>query len=1055
MTVEIGQDTVDDSTFFLDLIEKRRQLINALEANKGDINLNIFEDFYPDRAHFIYELLQNAEDAGATRVAFTLRHDGFVCEHDGRAFTQADVAAITGIHNSTKDKTQERIGKFGVGFKSVFVYTQSPTVCSGKFSFRIIKKILPQPFQPERAIGTGTRFELPFDNPVKPPAEAFSEIAAGLNDLDETTLLFLSNLEAISWQIGDSGPGEVLRHRHSDSHFEILKQDASRATSSSHFLKFDEAVPGYGTHRVAVAFPLDYLPGVREFDAGKPLVEQLKIVPPSQGRVAVFFVAAKETSGLLFHIHGPFVPELSRASIKETPTNEPLFDQLAKLSAQSLHKIRDLGLLTPEFLAILPNPEDQIPPRYRPIRSAIIEEMRASPLTPTHDRNHAAAKRLIQARASLKNLLSSDDIAFLVKHEAEPPLWAVGVTQKNSRIDNFLSGLKIKEWGVDELVKNIGSKTRDAWRSVADGGLVNGPDEKFMRWLVQKPPDWLQRLYSILNDEIAQSAIKHKLGASRVVRLRGGTFSMAASCFFTSDHAEGSVSTVDPLVYSSGKTKAQQENAKKFLSNLGVRELGEAEQIELILKTRYTHEAEVPDKTIYLNDLNRFVTFTEQSPNRAKLFIPYYIFLGDDDRWHTPDSIYLDQPYTQTDLSAYYSRLGEGAECAALHASYQDISIEGKRITNFATAVGARVGLRIEEGNCRQNPKWDYLRGVGGDRHTSPIDRDFYVPNLGELLNTPNLELSRLIWRTLATQPAHLNYLRATYQRNQSWGARDAESLLVHELSTAAWVPQSDGRFVRPADASRELLPKGFPFDQGYAWLKAIHFGETVVLQSEQALQKETAAKSLGFADAASAERARRFSDLPSSEQERLLSEIENRSNRALPDRELANPGRRAQNVREQASEAPDKESETRERSVSIGRDEVKAQADTYLRGRYRNMDGEVTCQICKGPLPFKLNDGSEYFEVVEFLPELRKRHPQNYLALCPNHSAMFRLVNGSKETMREAFRALEGNELPVLLSDQDLTVYFSKTHIIEMKAVLEAEDSLPPAADLEGESAT
>jgi type IV secretory pathway VirB10-like protein len=152
--------------------------------------------------------------------------------------------------------------------------------------------------------------------------------------------------------------------------------------------------------------------------------------------------------------------------------------------------------------------------------------------------------------------------------------------------------------------------------------------------------------------------------------------------------------------------------------------------------------------------------------------------------------------------------------------------------------------------------------------------------------------------------------------------------------------------------------------------------------------------------------------------------------------------------VREQALKAPDKESEVRERSVTIGREEVKEQADTYLREHYRNADGEMTCQICKGPLPFKLDDGREYFEVVEFLPELRKRHPQNYLALCPNHSAMYRFVNGSKETTRDEFQAIDGNELPVVLAEKDVTVYFSKTHIVDLKAVLEAEESLPPAPE-------
>ena len=67
---------------FQRLIERRRKFIDGLNANRGEINLDIFEDFYPDRAHFVYELLQNAEDAGATEVSFILTPDRLVCEHD-------------------------------------------------------------------------------------------------------------------------------------------------------------------------------------------------------------------------------------------------------------------------------------------------------------------------------------------------------------------------------------------------------------------------------------------------------------------------------------------------------------------------------------------------------------------------------------------------------------------------------------------------------------------------------------------------------------------------------------------------------------------------------------------------------------------------------------------------------------------------------------------------------------------------------------------------------------------------------------------------------------
>jgi hypothetical protein len=582
----------------------------------------------------------------------------------------------------------------------------------------------------------------------------------------------------------------VLRHVPSDSHFEILKQSEGQTTASSHFLKFDQSVPGLSTHRVAVAFPLGFLAGVRQFDSAKPLAEQMKIIPASQARVAVFFTAAKETSGLLFHLHGPFVPELSRASIKETPANEPLFEQLAELCGQSLHKIKDLGLLTPEFLAILPNPQDQIPPRYQSIRDAIIEEMKSKPLTPTHDRRHASANRLIQAKASLKSFLSEDDIEFLVYYDDDPPVWAIGATQRNNRIDNFLDGLEIQDWGIDKFVETLEENTTMGSRYISVAPYyVTGPDEAFIGWLQRKSPEWLQQFYVLLHDETVQSGLLRRLKTLKIVRLCDGTFGVPAHCFFENDHTGDGMPTVDALVYSSGRSKPQQEKAKKFLSDLGVRELGEAEEVELILNARYTKGAEIPADKIYLRDLKRFVALVRQQPEKAKLFASYYIFLGDDDQWHTPDGIYLDQPYKQTDLSAYYGRLGEDAECAALHASYKERGIKLEQIGAFAQVVGARMNLKIENRDCRRNPKWDYLRNVGGDRYTSPIDRDFCIPKVGELLKTPSLELSRLVWRTLTALPSYPDYLQATYQRNQSWGARYADSMLVHELRNAAWSP--------------------------------------------------------------------------------------------------------------------------------------------------------------------------------------------------------------------------------------------------------------------------
>ena len=102
-----------------------------------------------------------------------------------------------------------------------------------------------------------------------------------------------------------------------------------------------------------------------------------------------------------------------------------------------------------------------------------------------------------------------------------------------------------------------------------------------------------------------------------------------------------------------------------------------------------------------------------------------------------------------------------------------------------------------------------------------------------------------------------------------------------------------------------------------------------------------------------------------------------------------------------------------------------------------------MICQICKGSLPFKLDDESDFFEKVEFLPELKNRHYQNYLALCPNHAAMFRHANGSANRALTMFLEFAGNELEVVLAQKDKQIYFTKTHVADLRAVIAGEQPL------------
>ena len=46
---------------------------------------------YSDSTHFVYEILQNADDHGATEVCFKLSENEIVIEHNGEPFTEKNV----------------------------------------------------------------------------------------------------------------------------------------------------------------------------------------------------------------------------------------------------------------------------------------------------------------------------------------------------------------------------------------------------------------------------------------------------------------------------------------------------------------------------------------------------------------------------------------------------------------------------------------------------------------------------------------------------------------------------------------------------------------------------------------------------------------------------------------------------------------------------------------------------------------------------------------------------------------------------------------------------
>ena len=171
--------------------------------------LRIIINQYSDRTHFIYEILQNAEDAGATRIQFHLEKEKLVIEHNGRPFNEKDIEGVCGIANGTKEDGT-RIGHFGIGFKSVYCYTEHPYIYSGEYHFVIQNQLFPAEVSGRKEIAYDeTCMILPFDKNEVPSGVAYQEIRDALTKkITAESIIMLDRISDVKIKI-DGYPEEI------------------------------------------------------------------------------------------------------------------------------------------------------------------------------------------------------------------------------------------------------------------------------------------------------------------------------------------------------------------------------------------------------------------------------------------------------------------------------------------------------------------------------------------------------------------------------------------------------------------------------------------------------------------------------------------------------------------------------------------------------------------------------------------------------------------------------------------------------------------------------
>ena len=255
---------------FNSISEMEKEKADWVQRTKDLNNFNgiktTLTKLYTSSGHFIFELLQNAEDVFATFVTFKLYKDRLVFEHNGsRAFDINDIDSITNIGDSTKKDNGNTIGKFGIGFKSVFEYTDTPEIHSGEFHFKIEDLFIPKVIEkPADFDSKKTIIILPFNACDKSAEECYNEIDNSLRELKSNALLFLQNIAEIVCIIdgteiklrrinnysGDNCPKDICR---------LCKSENGEIKAKGYFKRFfkEISLPSENEKRkmkIAVAF---------------------------------------------------------------------------------------------------------------------------------------------------------------------------------------------------------------------------------------------------------------------------------------------------------------------------------------------------------------------------------------------------------------------------------------------------------------------------------------------------------------------------------------------------------------------------------------------------------------------------------------------------------------------------------------------------------------------------------------------------------------------------------------------------------------------------------
>ena len=756
-------------------------------------------DRYDDRTHFIYELLQNAEDAlarragwaGSRAIKFSLDAENLSLSHFGQPFDDRDVRGICGIAESSKELTA--IGRFGIGFKSVYAYTSRPEVHSGNEDFAIESFVWPSAAPPIARDPNETVILLPLKSET---ATARAEITKGLQRLGPRTLLFLREIDEIEWHVEDGPSGIYLRSTPESlgegvRRIAVVGQEAGKQDVEESWLIFFREIctdEGIVVGQIEMAF------SILESKQGSGW----SIQPVANSQLVVFFPTIVPTN-LGFLIQGPYRTTPSRDNVPQNdPWNQRLVRETESLLVEALVWLRDNGRLDVSSLRCLPLDRTAFPVghRFAPMFESIRKQFKSSPLLPTSAGSYVPANAARLARTQdLRLLLSPKQLGTLFSVPNELA-WLTGDISQDRTPD-------IRQYVMREL--DIAEVTPEM--------VLTRLGKAFLE---EQPDNWILRLYEFLQ---GQPALLRggRMDDIPIIRLTDGTHVTArvdgqAGAFLPSDF-ETAFPTVRQSVCASNE-------ARTFLEALGLREPDPVDDVIRNLLTKYNDEHVDVSDDAYRTDIRRILEAfrTDSTTQREKLITalrdtPFVMAVdaGDKSRCLSkPRDLYL--------ATARLKDLFTGVKGVCLVNDEYDC-LRGEAARDLLEACGTSRSLQTVSAD--PGFTWEerfVLRREAGCVSSSGGDwfTDYSLRGLDQLL-AMQVELdpqsqsrkASLLWDALGELQerrgagAFTGLYEWTYHRARS---TTFDSTFVRQLNAVPWIPDARGHLQKPLDLAFDTL---------------------------------------------------------------------------------------------------------------------------------------------------------------------------------------------------------------------------------------------------------